>query len=56
MCNSGLKVDYQFTRGGVAIFGVKSGSDNIGVKDLLVAINKNVQCVEALRELIENNK
>jgi hypothetical protein len=52
----GFKFNYWFTDSGVAVFGIKTNAASIDEKDLLNAINKNGQCIEALRELLENDK
>jgi hypothetical protein len=56
LTTKGFKFNYWFTGSGVAVYGLKTSSETIDEKDLLVAINKNIQCIEALRELIENDE
>ena len=55
LTTKGFKFNYWFTGSGVAVYGLKNSSATIDDKDLLAAINKNIQCIEALRELIEEN-
>lgn len=56
LATKGFKFNYWFTGSGVAVFGIKTNAASIDEKDLLNAINKNGQCIEALRELLENDK
>lgn len=56
LATKGFKFNYWFTGSGVAVFGIKTNAASIDEKDLLKEINKNGQCIEALRELLENDK
>lgn len=56
LTTKGFKFNYWFTGSGVAVYGLKTSSATIDEKDLLAVINKNAKCIDALRELIENDK